>query len=372
MVAGLLAGACQPERHVAPPRSSTQAPQGLIVPSRSCNGTFIVEATINDVGPFNMLVDTGTTDIVLSPEGAKRLDRWRLSFIDDKAAKPNYLRESSAQVKSIRVGGADLAPRPVSEIDLGGISEVLGERIDGILGYRAFSGWLLTIDYRSKQVRLESGPLEPSAETMPIWMSNSGLPVTEILVAGKPLTVVIDSGASGGLIIHDIEELAIASEWRDIGSAYTVFGSKPVRSAILDGEVQVGGIREANPVVLHSDKVPTVGIALMQLAVWTFDQKSNIARVQVTSGARTPSPGVGLAVHPAPTGFRVTGVLFNGPAWGKVVVGDLIVRVNGRAADELKCEGIRSALPPSGSVAVGIKRGDREFEVLLDVVDNLR
>jgi len=107
-------------------------------------------------GPFTFALDTGASTTVVSPELARRLGirGGRIAAMTGGGGRASGLvgRSGSVAVGAAEVGEMDVVVGPF----LTPLSEVVGTRLDGILGFNFLREFLVTIDYPAGRLGLES------------------------------------------------------------------------------------------------------------------------------------------------------------------------------------------------------------------------
>jgi predicted aspartyl protease len=136
---------------------STKAsnPWGPALPFRLAHSSkplILLDAYVDDLGPFNFALDTGASTTVVSPSLASRLN-VRLTAIPDVTAGGGSIKASSARVRSLRVGSNaayefDVAVTGAPDI----VSTVVGQKLDGILGYNFLRLYRVLIDFPNGQL----------------------------------------------------------------------------------------------------------------------------------------------------------------------------------------------------------------------------
>lgn len=115
---------------------------------------ILVEANVNDQGPFSFVIDTGATMPVLSPEAAHKL-----GLASDKQdvahGAGGQMQASLVSLKSLRVGETEVRDIKAAIVDLTNLKQVVGD-IDGIIGYTFLSKFRVIIDYPQRAISFES------------------------------------------------------------------------------------------------------------------------------------------------------------------------------------------------------------------------
>jgi predicted aspartyl protease len=142
--------------------AATPADNSYALPVRTLHDyLMVISLNINDSGPYDFLVDTGTTTTLIEPELAQELalkpvDRMALTSLANSVAVPRYF------LKTLTVGPASVAhlealATPLPEL------RALDRRIRGVLGMNFLMQFSFRLDYTKH--RLE---LWPNPETAPV------------------------------------------------------------------------------------------------------------------------------------------------------------------------------------------------------------
>lgn len=116
----------------------------------------LVEAFVNECGPFQFAVDTGASTTVLSSELAERLAIGG-EIAPDVTGGGGRISATAGRVESLR-----FADKAVTHIDvvvtgvLQSLGTAIGKRLDGIIGYNALKTYRVSIDYRNETLALQS------------------------------------------------------------------------------------------------------------------------------------------------------------------------------------------------------------------------
>jgi aspartyl protease family protein len=112
------------------------------------NGHFFIDAEVNGE-PVRFLVDTGASDIVLSPADARRVgfDPGRLSYTRVYSTANGIVRGAPVTLRSLRVGPLRLSDMPASVNGAAMNGSLLGQSfLKRLKGYSVRKG-VLTLDY---------------------------------------------------------------------------------------------------------------------------------------------------------------------------------------------------------------------------------
>lgn len=108
---------------------------------------IVVAAMVNGRGPYSFAVDTGASMTTLSPALADELAIASEDAVNMTGAG-GILQATTGRIASLAVGGAVLPDLGVVVSDfLGMISNAVGTKLDGIVGYNFLRRFRVTIDY---------------------------------------------------------------------------------------------------------------------------------------------------------------------------------------------------------------------------------
>jgi len=226
---------------IAPPPPSTphsvtrpsHLPKRLSIPLRQHNGFLGGLVTINNTPSGYFMIDTGSTENVVSPLVANQLDlppgiAGMLNGIAGQEAM------ESRPVHQMALGGLGLLCKQVAVLDLYRFNDSFRGIVNGIIGFPAFGRVPFTIDYQASQLTLyrpnQFNP-EPDAVAHRLWPYR-GLPVVRATIGqGHEILLIVDSGAE----THITLPLECAERWPDIvlvpvtsrGNAKGIGGSVP-------------------------------------------------------------------------------------------------------------------------------------------------
>jgi Aspartyl protease len=180
---------------------------------------LVIPVKVNDSGPYDFMVDTGSQLNVVDPSLAAELKLKSQGPVGLVATATRF--ESSVAVLDSLQAGSRVVAKPLVAIqDLGSI-QAADPRIRGVLGESFLAHFDLLIDYRhpllclddaskmQEEVRGERIPLVPPAHP------ESELPYTQRLVisvefsdtGAQQILLQLDSGSDGPILYSDNEKL---------------------------------------------------------------------------------------------------------------------------------------------------------------------
>jgi predicted aspartyl protease len=185
------------------------------LPARTIQGyLMIVSARINDQGPFDFLVDTGTNTTLIDPALAKQLvlqakDKLQLSSLAKSAAVSRYF------LQKFNVGPASVSNLEALAVPLRQLA-TLDHKIRGVLGMNFLLQFSFRLDFDHQLMELYPFPGDatvPAGLRVPVTINESRLLVTVASGAAPhgSWKLALDSGISQTLIFEQRMEKSIAA-----------------------------------------------------------------------------------------------------------------------------------------------------------------
>jgi aspartyl protease len=172
--------------------------------------------------PRNFIIDTGTSPSILGFDTAKQLtlplSHAKMSAIGRQS------KTFGATVPEIRLGPLQAFSVPVLVADFSSIERDLNIPIAGILGMDVLGKTSFRLDYGNQVI--EFGEIAPAGIQVGL-STRADLPIAEIKVGGKPLRVLVDTGADR-LVFFGARPAAQLSP----NSANSLLRGKSVASAV--------------------------------------------------------------------------------------------------------------------------------------------
>jgi len=140
-----------PERVAAPVKAGAKA----VVPFAMLpSNHMVVQATINNKGPYRLIFDLGAPITLLSNRASEATGVVR----GDAPRSILFSMRGEAEVARLQVGELTATKLPVIVFDhpaLRVLSEMLGHPVDGIIGFTFFARYRTTIDFQARQMTFE-------------------------------------------------------------------------------------------------------------------------------------------------------------------------------------------------------------------------
>jgi len=244
-------------------------------------GKPYVMVTVNGKGPYRFVIDTGTgAEAFVTPELADELKLTTAAM----AVVTDPSKQGPQRVPMVLLDSVELAGVKFSLVKAVRHT-VTGEAgsCQGLLGFKLFHAYMLTLDFPNRRVVLAEGALTPDGEKtiLPFRMPN-GVPITQLSVNGQLVEAQLDSGG-GGLTLP--EDLAAHQKWEVepavFATGQTMTTRFDIKEAKLAADVKVGKYTFTHPVVEIHPAFPLVnfGSPPMESFAITFDQKSLLVRL---------------------------------------------------------------------------------------------
>ena len=388
----------QPSATYAPPASRIKdvaiagGATQTTFPFRLLNNHIYTDAWVNGQGPLLFIVDTGGENILV-PSAARKLDIKTEGAMAGTGVGDKAVSVGLAKVESLRVGDADFRDQVVYVMDFIP-NDVEGVDIQGMLGFTVFKRFVTRVDYGKHEITLiEPDHFDPKDAGTPIpFVFNGDLPEVEGTFDGIPGKFDVDTGSRASLTLtgpfakqHDLRAanpkgVVAVDGWGVGGSSrsYVMRGK-----ALTIGPVKIPGIVTALSLQEKGSFASpsyqgNIGGGILKRFVVTFDYARHLMYLKPL-----PQPvadldtydRAGMWINAAKGGMAVMDVTANGPAaQAGIEVGDVITKVNGKAATSIPIGELRRMLsdePPGTLVRLAVKRGNTTREIAVALRDQI-
>jgi predicted aspartyl protease len=212
---------------------------------------------------YRMILDTGAAMSVLNAAGELPDNLALVQEVNVAANTGARTRAGIYRSGFMRFGANEFDEALFLVIDLSDRPGPFVNGIDGILSPRLITSGYLEIDFATASYRIHEA-IEPTWGVSTPFAENS-LPVAVIDVAGQPVEVLLDSGASGFLLLPAsmVESLPLETPPSASGNIATVNSDATVTNAQLAGNVSISGHIIRNPTLEFADDIeqPLLGLA---------------------------------------------------------------------------------------------------------------
>jgi alpha-beta hydrolase superfamily lysophospholipase len=213
---------------------------------------MIVQAYIGNVGPFSMIVDTGSEELAVTPVVARRLGLHLHPAGSISGAGAGKMSIETATVSGVRVGNTRFAPTTALVLDLSRIQRGIGfSHLDGIIGYEQLQRYRVLIDMDRRRIAFSSAPIAaPSGATQTPFAQTDSFLRIPATVDGVHGTFVVDTGDRSQLtLFRHFADANDFAHFTTISNALTGFGvGGPVYADMFRTTLQTLGVM-ANDVV---------------------------------------------------------------------------------------------------------------------------
>jgi hypothetical protein len=350
----------------------------LDLPATMSGWRFVVPVRVDESATLHLMVDSGATRSMLSPEAARMLvgrgiARTLPGRTDVETGHGESVSLAELDTGPLRIGGHTAGPTRLLVGDVSALTRTAEDPMDGIAGLDLFRDRVLVMDYPGRSLRVEAtGGAVPAGGFHAAWAGSS--PVIELDLAGTPRRVLVDSGYGGALAMPE-EGLPCAGAPVAVNALATVAGLRVTRAVRLVHAVELGGVVFERPVV---DLLPAgpglAGTEFLRRFVVRIDTAARTVALSPGRERRVTTPGLrslGVLLSRTASGLRVEAVLPGGPAEGRLRRGDVVTRLDGREPRAWREE--LADLLASGRERVGVRfrRDGRSHDAELAVASQL-
>ncbi len=357
----------------------------VTVPLEIQDGHLFVRVRIDGKGPFRMLLDSGSINVLL-PDIARTLQL--LPDVASAGSDVNVVR-----AKRLDIGGVLIAKPAFATIDLKAfLQRVEGvDDVAGVIGTEIFKRMPVTIDYdRAQLVLHRPATFKYAGKATAVPLSFRGtMPRVRARVDGADGVFDIGTGARGSLTLAApfVEANDLAAKYR--ATQTVVAGSSvsgPVRGGLARaGELDVGGVPVRQPVVVlaapgtgaaanvDASSAGSIGYGVLRRFKPTFDYARGV--VYLDAGAANAEVDsferAGLWLERTATGLVVVDVVADGPAAAAgLKPGDVVTAVNGKAFGTISLAAARAAqrAPAGSTLRLQVDAGGERAVILRDLI----
>jgi predicted aspartyl protease len=152
--------------------------------------TIVVQGSIGKLAKLNFLIDTGAVPSVIDERVARKL------HLAGTAVSLSVFNQSvearRVVVPELQLGPLRAETLPVLVRDLSFIEDGIGVRVDAMIGMDVLDKESFTIDYEAKQLIFGG---HDAFESSAMLVAGPGYVAVQMLVGGRPVHLVIDTGA---------------------------------------------------------------------------------------------------------------------------------------------------------------------------------
>jgi hypothetical protein len=244
----------------------------------------IVEVFVNGEGPFKFVLDTGASQTMISFDLASRLQLPREGSVMVTAPNsPGGIRSPQHRIRELRIADLKFFGVKATAIIDDNFQKML--RADGVLSAQDFHGYLVTLDYRQRQLTIAPGRLpEADGKTVFDYLLRQNIPGINLDVMGQSTFFHLDSGSPFYIALPGtmLTTLDYEKKPQMVGSAGTVTGIFAVYSGKLAGDIKFGQYTITKPSIEVLDKMPygNLGYRFFRDYRVTFDYAAHRIRLE--------------------------------------------------------------------------------------------
>jgi Aspartyl protease len=270
-----------PQLHSA--ESAAKLP--MEVPMQIGDGMPTVEVLINGQGPFIFGFDTGAQ---ADPRiDASLAEKFALKSTGQVQAtdpsRRNFQTSQTYKLESLSIGNLRLTDVTVISREFKNSPRPL--KVDGILGLNAFAGYLVTLDFPARKLRLEKGELLKSdgADVLD-YKNEAGIATVDLAVGDKKIKARLDTGNGIGAFVFPTdfaEKFTFAGEPRVIGRARSATGDMEIKQVQIKDVIKLGRHEFPDATIVYPalGDIANVGFKTLDQFVITFDQHNGRVRL---------------------------------------------------------------------------------------------
>jgi len=362
------------------PEGTTELKSRVVkLPATLKGNALIIEVKGKDE-TYHFLIDTGSSVNLVTPE-----------FAETHQSK----EAAQADVNDVPVRAADgttteLPPTTLDLLELGSakfytincliyscepLSEQLGVKIDGILGFPLFKHTILTLDYIHPHVELRPlGSLEElPGKTVPFTIEGDR-PLVMASLNHEPFKALIDTGSDEALSLNPNHvSPAYAYGPTEGPTVATLTGDRPEQIARLAENLTLGSYTIEQPVAELTETQSSIGGGILKYFSLTFDPESKRMSFSKDEAVKISIPGkksTGLSFAKTPAYWRVVGVIPGSPAdSSEIEPGDLVIKINHQNVSAWDITHYDKLLDSGETITFTFLKGTKEIDKPLKVVD---
>jgi len=355
----------------------TRAAQEAVIPAEVSNHVMTVTVTINGQGPFRMLVDTGCSFSMISPEVADAVEARGMTGDDEDVAAINGLGDvvntprvvlDSIVVGSIRFEGVIAGVVPL-ELQ----SKIDGKALDGILGYTLFSDLFVGMDYKNQRLRLsEAWPKDlPPVRAELVTTFRDQVPFITVNIQNRVFDLMVDTGANDRVHLEPAAAATLRWKVEPRAGVLLAVAGETARERIgrASGQMELGRLVQPDPVIEISAGSPTIGIGVLQHYVLLFHPAEAKLWLLAAEDGPIPSPPevtIGLSLFAETNGWRVAGIIPDSPAeTAGIKPGDLLTMIEGMPARQWTRDQLQAWIETHPTVSIRVTSGAAEHDYSL-------
>jgi uncharacterized protein len=210
--------------------ASSNGSSATTVPFTMFDNRMLVQTSIDDQGPFSLIVDTGSDELVLTPPVARRLGLTLRSAGSATGAGSGSTPIFQTHVAGFALGSLRITNVPAAVLDLSAIARAFGfPRLDGVIGYTILQKYRMEVDVDNQRLTLSS---------LPLMVPKSATPVPFTTANGQIHIAAAVDGVHGKFMVDTGDRFSLTLV-RHFAETNDFYRDAPVRNAVTG--IGVGG-----------------------------------------------------------------------------------------------------------------------------------
>jgi Aspartyl protease/PDZ domain len=361
-----------------PPRHTSLESARTVLPASLISNFLVIEVQVDKHTTYHFMIDTGSSVTLVTP-GLVEYFGGRTPANQS----PMRVRGANGEVKllnpvilkRLQLGSARFEGVRALTHDLDDLSNHLGVRIDGVLGFPLFRETLLTLDYLNPQIIItpQGVPVALPGVTIP-FNNEQNTPLIPIQLGAESLIALVDSASDAALSLNTVGLHPTFKYGPRPGVLMaTLAGDRLSMIGRLGEPLTVGAYGVENPIVNVTDELSSIGGGFLRNFTVTFDQKRNqvtFFRPSYDSIHVPAARSTGLSFTKIPAYWRVAAVVAGSAAEQLgVQTGDLCTRINGEPVAAWPYERYSELVRTAPRIAYTFINGKDEQQATLPVFD---
>jgi hypothetical protein len=210
--------------------ASPNGSSSTTVPFTMFDNRMLVQALVDGKGPFSLIVDTGSNELVLTPPVARMLRLALRPAGSATGAGSGSMPIFQTRVASFALGSLRLANVPAAVLDLSPIARAFGfPQLDGVIGYTILQKYRVEVDMDDQRLTLSLPPLIVPKSATPVPFTTTG---------GQIHIAAAVDGIHGRFMVDTGDRFSLTLV-RQFAEANDFYRDAPVRNAVTG--IGIGG-----------------------------------------------------------------------------------------------------------------------------------
>jgi len=260
------------------PNTVSSGQSEIVVPIDLSLNRPVIEIFINQSGPYQFIFDTGASGHVIDQDLASRLDLKETGKVEIGAPGSDQ-KLSAFQVLVSEMKVSDQSFTAISMVAMP-LRKMIP--VDGIISFKAFSDFIININYLDKKIILTEGKLSKGHENVIDLMTDCEILTVQIKTDACTWKAHLDTGApfsfSFPYALKDLLKFKEPPIPLDAQSQ-TIGGTHQIWKAELDDNIKLADIIFDSPDIILSDnnnEDVNIGYPILKNLIMTIDQRNNL------------------------------------------------------------------------------------------------